>query len=49
MGIKDWPEGEGPRDKLIKFGVAQLSDAEILAVLLRNGSRGLSAVELAMN
>ncbi|NRD72238.1 DNA repair protein RadC [Shewanella sp. VB17] len=49
MGIKDWPEGEGPRDKLIKFGVSQLSDAEILAVLLRNGSHGLSAVELAMN
>ena len=49
MGIKDWPEGEGPRDKLIKFGVSQLSDAEILAVLLRNGSQGLSAVELARN
>ena len=49
MGIKDWPEGEGPRDKLIKFGVEQLSDAEILAVLLRNGSQGSSAVELARN
>ena len=48
MGIKDWPEGEGPRDKLIKFGASQLSDAEVLAVLLRNGSQGSSAVELAM-
>ncbi len=49
MGIKDWPEGEGPRDRLIKFGVSQLSDAEVLAVLLRNGSQGLNAVELARN
>lgn len=49
MGIKDWPEGEGPRDKLIKFGASQLSDAEVLAVLLRNGSQGSSAVELAMD
>lgn len=49
MGIRDWPEGEGPRDRLIKFGVSQLSDAEVLAVLLRNGSQGLNAVELARN
>ena len=49
MGIKDWPDGEGPRDRLIKFGVSQLSDAEVLAVLLRNGSQGLNAVELARN
>ncbi|RTR29270.1 RadC family protein [Shewanella atlantica] len=49
MGIKDWPDGEGPREKLLKLGVGQLSDAELLAVVLRNGIQGLSAVELARN
>ncbi|MGL4711588.1 MAG: UPF0758 domain-containing protein, partial [Shewanella sp.] len=47
MGIKDWPEGEGPRDKLLQKGAASLSDAELLAVLLRNGLAGLSAVDVA--
>ncbi|QYK12594.1 DNA repair protein RadC [Shewanella rhizosphaerae] len=47
MAIKDWPQGEGPREKLLRSGVAQLSDAELLAVLLRNGLKGQSAVSLA--
>lgn len=47
MAIKDWPEGEGPRDKLLVKGAAHLSDAELLAVLLRNGLSGLNAVDLA--
>jgi len=47
LGIKDWPEGEGPREKLLLDGAQQLSDAELLAVLLRVGLKGLSAVELA--
>lgn len=47
MGIKDWPEGEGPRDKLLQKGAAYLSDAELLAVLLRSGLAGLNAVDLA--
>ncbi|MGS0690526.1 RadC family protein [Shewanella sp. 30m-9] len=47
MAIKDWPEGEAPREKLLNNGVKQLSDAELLAVLLRIGVKGLSAVELA--
>ncbi|WP_338725991.1 DNA repair protein RadC [Shewanella baltica] len=47
MGIKDWPEGEGPRDKLLQKGAGQLSDAELLAVLLRNGLAGLNAVDLS--
>lgn len=47
MGIKDWPEGEGPRDKLLQKGAAYLSDAELLAVLLRNGLARLNAVDLA--
>ncbi|MCG9729610.1 DNA repair protein RadC [Shewanella sp. Isolate13] len=47
MAIKDWPEGEAPREKLLTQGVKQLSDAELLAVLLRVGLKGLTAVELA--
>ncbi|WP_298771445.1 DNA repair protein RadC [uncultured Shewanella sp.] len=47
MGISDWPVGEGPRDKLLLKGVDSLSDAELLAVLLRVGLKGQSAVTLA--
>ncbi|AZG71764.1 RadC family protein [Shewanella livingstonensis] len=49
MGIKDWPEGEGPREKLLLKGAGHLSDAELLAVLLRNGLAGQNAVDLARN
>lgn len=45
--IKHWPTGEGPRDKLLQKGAGMLSDAELLAVLLRNGLPGSSAVALA--
>jgi DNA repair protein RadC len=44
MAIKDWPQGEGPRDKLLQQGAAQLSDAELLAVLIRNGTSGQNAL-----
>ncbi|MEH6465318.1 MAG: DNA repair protein RadC [Shewanella psychromarinicola] len=47
MGIKDWPQGEGPRDKLLLKGAGHLSDAELIAVLLRNGLAGQNAVDLA--
>lgn len=47
MGIRDWPEGERPREKLLQRGPAALSDAELLAIFLRTGVRGLSAVDLA--
>lgn len=47
MSIKQWPEGERPREKLLERGAAALSDAELLAVLLRVGTRGMSAVDLA--
>lgn len=49
MTIKEWPDGEGPRDKLLLRGARSLSDAELIAVLLRNGLAGFSAVELARN
>jgi DNA repair protein RadC len=47
MAIRDWPAGERPREKLLDKGVAALSDAELLAILLRTGTRGQSAVDLA--
>lgn len=48
MAIRDWPAGEGPREKLLRHGPAVLSDAELLAVLLRTGYRGCSALGLGM-
>ena len=46
MAIKDWPEGQRPRERLISEGAAALSDPELLALLLRVGVKGRSAVEL---
>ena len=47
MAITDWPAAERPREKLLQRGVASLSDAELLAIFLRTGVKGKSAVELA--
>jgi DNA repair protein RadC len=47
MAIRDWPENERPREKLLEKGAAALSDAELLAVLLRTGTPGHSALDLA--
>ena len=47
MGISDWPEGERPRERLLQQGAGALSDAELLAIFLRVGVRGKSAVDLA--
>lgn len=47
MAICDWPAGERPREKLLARGAQQLSDAELVAIFLRTGVRGLSAVDLA--
>ncbi len=46
-GIRDWPEGERPREKLLAQGPQGLSDAELLAIFLRTGIAGRSAVDLA--
>lgn len=46
MSIRDWPDGERPREKLLARGGAALSDAELLAVFLGSGRRGQSAVDL---
>ncbi len=47
MAITDWPEGDRPREKLLQRGAAALSDAELLAIFLRTGVKGKSAVDLA--
>ena len=47
MAITDWPEGERPRERLLAHGPGALSDAELLAIYLRVGVRGKSAVDLA--
>ncbi|MFK0085876.1 DNA repair protein RadC [Pseudomonas sp. NPDC090755] len=47
MSIRDWPAAERPREKLLERGAGSLSDAELLAVFLRTGVAGMSAVDLA--
>lgn len=47
MSIADWPRDERPREKLLARGPAVLSDAELLALFIQNGTRGSSAVDLA--
>ncbi len=47
LKIKDWPEHERPRERLIKLGADKLQDAELLAIILRTGNKERSAVDLA--
>ncbi len=47
MAITDWPASERPRERLIAQGAQALSDAELLAIFLRTGVAGKSAVDLA--
>lgn len=47
MTIRDWPATERPRERLLAHGPQCLSDAELLAIFLRTGVRGKSAVDLA--
>ena len=46
-GIKSWPEDDRPREKLLKKGAGALSNSELLAILLRTGVKGNSAIDLA--
>jgi len=46
-GIKSWPQDDRPREKLLKRGVNALSNSELLAILLRTGVKGSSAIDLA--
>ena len=47
MPITDWPMAERPREKLLTRGANALSDAELLAIFLRTGIKGKTAVDLA--
>ncbi|NBA94412.1 DNA repair protein RadC [Pseudomonas sp. R5(2019)] len=47
MSIREWPAAERPRERLLERGAASLSDAELLAIFLRTGVSGRSAVDLA--
>ncbi|MEO2175701.1 MAG: DNA repair protein RadC [bacterium] len=47
MSLATWPKLERPREKLLKLGAGALSDAELLAIFLRTGTRGKPVVELA--
>ena len=46
-GIKSWPQDDRPREKLLKKGAGMLSNSELLAILLRTGVKGVSAIDLA--
>ena len=46
MSIKDWPEGERPRERLLEHGASALTDAELIALVLRTGTAGRSALEV---
>lgn len=47
MAITDWPDDQRPRERLLALGPAALADAELLAIFLRVGVKGMSAVDLA--
>ena len=47
MAISDWPVSERPRERLLDRGAESLSDSELLAIFLRTGVKGKSAVDLA--
>ena len=48
QGITQWPETERPRERLLSQGPHVLTDAQLLAILLRVGRRGSSAVQVGM-
>jgi DNA repair protein RadC len=45
--VKDWPDEERPRERLVKYGVEYLTDAELLGIILVSGYQGKTSVELA--
>lgn len=46
--VREWPEDERPRERLIRSGADTLSDAQLLAIILRTGSNGMSVIETAV-
>ncbi|MBQ8279390.1 MAG: DNA repair protein RadC [Roseburia sp.] len=49
LTIKDLPDSEKPYEKFLKYGPESLSDAELLAVIIKSGTNGLKSVEVAQN
>lgn len=49
MSLRDWPEPQRPREKLLTLGAEALSDAELLALMLRTGTRGRNAVQFGQD
>lgn len=47
QSIKNWPEDERPRERLLKYGADELSTAQLMAIILRTGGRQKSALELS--
>lgn len=47
--IRDLPEGERPRERLSELGAEALRNAELIAILLRTGTKGVSAIQIAEN
>jgi len=47
-GVKSWPEEERPRERLLSHGAAALSDAQLLAIIIKNGKTGRTAMDLAL-
>jgi DNA repair protein RadC len=45
--MDDWPSAERPREKLLQQGAAALTDAELLAIFIRTGVKGRSAIDVA--
>ena len=45
--IKELPESDRPREKLLKFGAENLTDSELLAILLRTGLKGKNVLDLS--
>ncbi len=46
--IKEWPEDERPRERLLRYGAQSMSDAQLIAIILRTGGGGRSAMDLGM-
>ncbi|MBN1350304.1 DNA repair protein RadC [candidate division KSB1 bacterium] len=46
LSIREWPEDDRPREKLLKYGEHGLSNAELLAIIIRTGTTGKSAIDL---
>jgi len=47
VGIKELPEGDRPRERLLAYGAGALSDAELIAIALRSGLKGVNAIHVA--